>query len=102
MIDHEGRMADGVVPEFPTNLFFTDVITGHAKNGLPSLFGSAIGGLSFGRSRSDVAMVGEDPLKGLAANEFLVDIGMESFGKAGGVCTKGLKSAGDFGRCKRG
>ena len=42
LIEHEGRVVDGVALEFTTNLLFGDVSSGHVKNGWPDLFGDAI------------------------------------------------------------
>ena len=42
LVEHEGGMADGVIPKLTTNLFFGDVGTGHLDDGSPSAFDEAV------------------------------------------------------------
>ena len=43
LIDHHGRVADGVVPEFSANLLFGDKVSGHGDDCPPCSFGETVG-----------------------------------------------------------
>ena len=70
-------MADGKEPKLPTNLLFSDVCSGHLDELALSAFDEAIGGLAAGVRRDDLALVSQDPSEGMAADELVVEVGVE-------------------------
>ena len=43
LINHHGRVADGIVPKFSSNLFFRDESSNHGDDGAPGAFVKTIG-----------------------------------------------------------
>ena len=97
LVDHSGRVRDIVVPEFSSYLLLCDVGASHPDDGLPSAFNKAIRRLSTCWSRYDVAVLLEDPSKGVASQEFRVEIAVETTGNATGFSLEGLECGDDSG-----
>ena len=73
-------MVDGKEPKLPANLLFSDVCSGHLDNHAPCAFDEAVGGFAAGVCRDDLALVSKDPSEGLAADELVVEVGVELVG----------------------
>ena len=78
-------MHERIVPKLTTHLFFSDVCSGHGDDSSPCALNEAIGGLAARIGGDDAAFLFKDPVKGLSADEFLVEVGVESTRDATGV-----------------
>ena len=76
-------------------LFFSNVSSSHRNESAPGAFSQAVGRLTTCVGSDDSGIVTVDPLEGLTADEFGVEIGIEFLGNSICISTKGFEGRDD-------